>query len=186
MTAHAAELLQRALADDREALGELLRAYRPYVRVLVHAVRGGRPPGPIDDSDLIQDTLLEATRSFETFRGATLGEFVVWLRVLACRTALHTVRKAQAQAFPVELLASQAADDTGPSEALLRQEQAVRLARALENLPAEMRAVVLARHVDELSHAAIAEQRGSTPGAVRILYMRALRRLREELEHSDP
>jgi RNA polymerase sigma-70 factor (ECF subfamily) len=185
MTAKAAELLQRALGDDREALGELLRAYRPYVRVLVHAVRGGRQPGPFDDSDLIQDALLAATRNFETFRGATLGEFVVWLRVIACRTALRTVRKAELQAAPLELPGGPARDDTSPSEALLRHEQAARLARALEDLPADMRAVVLARHVDELPHALIAERLGSTPGAVRVLYVRALRRLREQLEHSD-
>jgi RNA polymerase sigma-70 factor (ECF subfamily) len=191
MAEDATNLLLRAREGDREALGELLCAYRPYVRVLVHAIRAGRAAGPLDDSDLIQDALLAATRGFETFQGTSVGEFVLWLRAITCRTALRTVRRTQLDApLPAEQLLDgarrPAGEGTRPSEALSRQEQAARLARALENLPAAMREVVLARHVDELPHTTIAERMNSTAGAVRILYMRALRRLREVLEQSDP
>jgi RNA polymerase sigma-70 factor (ECF subfamily) len=53
------------------------------------------------------------------------------------------------------------------------------MADALSRLPEDMQQVLLGRHVDGRSHAEIAAALGRTEGAVRMLYLRALRRLRE-------
>lgn len=43
-----------------------------------------------------------------------------------------------------------------------------------------MQQVLLGRHVDQASYADLAERLGCSEGAVRVLYTRAVRRLREE------
>jgi RNA polymerase sigma-70 factor (ECF subfamily) len=68
---------------------------------------------------------------------------------------------------------------SSPSAVASRHEEAARMAEALAQLPEEMQQVLLARHVDDLPHVAIANQLGRTEGATRMLYLRALRRLRE-------
>jgi DNA-directed RNA polymerase specialized sigma24 family protein len=78
-------LLQRARAGDGDALGTLLDRFRPYARLLVRSLRRGRVPGRLDDSDLIQDAFLEADRSIGRFEGASLPEFIGWLRAVVLR-----------------------------------------------------------------------------------------------------
>ena len=132
----------------------------------------------------MQDALLEAHRSFGTFRGTTVAELVVWLRQIAVRSAGHTLRghretakRDLAREQPVQDLA--VASDNSPSAVAIRHEQAARMAEALGRLPGDMQQVLLGRHMDGLSHAEIAQRLGRSEGAVRVLYTRALRRLRE-------
>src|SRR5262245_334634 len=114
-------LLERARAGDSEALGSLLQAFRMYLRVLVHAVRGPDPSPAGDDSDLIQDAIVEAVRGFASFRGTTLEEFRGWLRVVAVRTARRAVRGASAvdRLEGADVLVDH---HSGPSSAAVRQE----------------------------------------------------------------
>src|SRR5947209_17080631 len=86
--------LERARGGDVQALGELLHSFRPYVRVIVHALAQQWRQGVLDDSDLIQDALLEAQKSFAGFRGSTRNQLRAWLRQIAVRTAgrsLHSL-----------------------------------------------------------------------------------------------
>lgn len=176
--------LERARQGDIQALGELLESFRPYVRVIVHALREKRLQSVLDESDLIQDALLEARRSFAGFRGTTVAELTVWLRQIVLRTCQRTQQrlgKGDAAREPLAENLVELLPDAGssPSAVAIRHEQAARMAEALTRLPEEMQQVLLARHADDLAHAAIAREMGRTEGAVRMLYLRALRRLRE-------
>jgi RNA polymerase sigma-70 factor, ECF subfamily len=179
--------LARARLGDRDALGQLLESFRPYVRYLVRALGGERLRPRLGESDLIQDALLEAHRSFAQFRGSTVAELTGWLRRIVVRSAGHSLRHhleagkraaaAEEAAFDLD---GQADPGSTPSAQAARHEEAARMAEALARLPNDMQQVLLGRHMDGLSYAALAEQLGRTEGAVRILYTRALRRLREE------
>jgi RNA polymerase sigma-70 factor (ECF subfamily) len=179
--------LQRARQGDGQALGELLESFRPYVRVIVHGLRDRRVQARLDDSDLIQDALLEAHRSFADFRGTTVAELTVWLRQIVLRSAGHTLRNhlATGKRDPDREQGADAWRDrladagSSPSAVAIRQEQALRMAEALAQLPDDMQQVLLLRHVDGLTHAAIGQQLERTETAVRMVYLRALRRLRE-------
>ena len=180
-------LLEQAKGGETRALGTLLEGFRPYVRVIVRSLRGRRVLARVDDSDVIQDALLEATRSFGDFRGTTVAEFIVWLRQIALRSAGRTLRGLDRtgkrdpgrEAALDDLAALVSRSDSCPSAHAIRQEQAAQMAEALARLPEEMQQVLLLRHVDGLPHPAIAERLGRSPTAVRMLYLRALRRLRE-------
>ena len=183
--------LERARHGDSQALGELLESFRPYVRVIVRASSDKRLQGRIDDYDLVQEAFLEAHRSFADFRGSCVAELVVWLRRIVVRTS-HRMRRHFVQTGKRDLAREQGVDEiaelpadssSSPSAIASRHEEAARMAEALAKLPEEMQQVLLARHVDDLPHATIADQLGRTEGATRMLYLRALRRLRE-LYHS--
>jgi RNA polymerase sigma-70 factor (ECF subfamily) len=179
--------LEQARQGDAQARGKLLESFRPYVRVLVHALRDARLKARLDDSDMIQDALLEAHRSFAGFRGTTVAELAVWLRRIVIRSAGRTIRefagtdkRDPAREQPAEDLAQLLIDSgSSPSAQAIRHEQAGRLIEALARLPEDMQQVLLGRHVDGLKHAAIAQQLGRSEAAVRVLYIRALDRLRQ-------
>jgi RNA polymerase sigma-70 factor (ECF subfamily) len=181
-------LLDRAVEGDAEALGALLESLRPYVRFLVRAVRRGRLGSRLDDSDLIQDALLEAHRNIAHFQGRSLAQLLAWLRPLVVRSAQHGLRghlgtaKRDASREEAGPALAELVPDPGssPSSQAIRQEEILRLAACLGRLPEDMQQVLLGRHADGHSHAALAEQMGRSEAAVRVLYMRALRRLRQE------
>jgi RNA polymerase sigma-70 factor (ECF subfamily) len=178
--------LAQARRGDAQALGALLDSFRPYVRVLVRTLHRGRLQSRLDDSDLIQDALLEAQRQFGRFQGETVAELVAWLRPLVLRSAGHTLRShlgtgkrdaGREQCGVNEQVVDPA---SSPSSQAIRQEQAARLAARLARLPDDMQQVLLGRHVDGLSYADLAQRLDRSEGAIRVLYTRALRRLRQE------
>ncbi len=77
-----------------------------------------------------------------------------------------------------------AAPGSSPSEHAGRQELELRLADALSRLPADYAEVILLRNVEALPHEEVARRMGRGTGAVRMLWVRALARLREELRLS--
>jgi RNA polymerase sigma-70 factor (ECF subfamily) len=181
--------LERARQGNTEALQTLLASFRPYVLVLTQALWIKRLQARLDHSDLAQDALLEAYRSFSAFRGTTVAELVAWLRALVLRTAGHTIRghletgkrdvtREQGGNGPLEWAAD---PGSSPSAQAIQHEQAARMAQTLARLPEDMQQVLLGRHMDSLSYADLARKLNRTEGAVRVLYTRALRRLRDEL-----
>ena len=182
------EALHGARRGDAQALGKLLDSFRPYVRMIVRGRQDPRLQGRLDESDFVQDALLEAHRSFVSFRGNTVAELAAWLRQIVVRTAGHTIRGFAGTAkrnLDCECPGGDALDGLAispaesPSDQAIRHEEAASLAEALSLLPDDMQQVLLGRHLDGLSHAELARALGRSETAVRMLYLRALRRLRE-------
>jgi RNA polymerase sigma-70 factor (ECF subfamily) len=78
-----------------------------------------------------------------------------------------------------------AAEEPSPSGRLEADEQALRLAAALERLPEAQRQALVLQHWHGWSLARIAGHLGRTPGAVAGLLHRGLQRLREHLHEDD-
>ena len=68
MTVVPDELLRDAQAGDAVQLGRLLELYRRYLRLLARLQIGRQLQGKVDESDLVQETFLEAHRNFERFQ----------------------------------------------------------------------------------------------------------------------
>jgi RNA polymerase sigma-70 factor (ECF subfamily) len=190
-------LLARARAGDDGALGTLLEQYRAYLLLLARLELGCRLQGKADPVDLVQEAFLEAARHFRTFRGSSEPELAAWLRQILATCLTHLVRRYYGTgARDVRLerpLAdgsdrSSAAVDRGlvasqssPSQRASRREEAVRLADALEALPADYREVIVLRHLEGLSFPEVARRMGRTLDSVEKLWVRALARLKQAL-----
>jgi RNA polymerase sigma-70 factor (ECF subfamily) len=69
---------------------------------------------------------------------------------------------------------------SSPSAPALRQELSCLLAERLSRLPGPYREVLVLRHLEGLSFPEVADRMGRAPGAVRVLWLRALERLRQQ------
>jgi RNA polymerase sigma-70 factor (ECF subfamily) len=176
----------RPLEQFRDYLGLLARAQlRPLLR------------GKVDGSDVAQQTLLEAHRHADQFRGTTSSEQAAWLRQILARQLANLARDHQRdrrdvrRECPLEQAVEQssarleawlATEQSSPSERAERNEQLTRLAAALAGLPEAQREAVEMRYLQGLSLDEIAEEIGRSAGAVAGLLHRGLEGMRERLE----
>jgi RNA polymerase sigma-70 factor (ECF subfamily) len=68
--------------------------------------------------------------------------------------------------------------------AAMRKERALVLADALASLPDDYREVLVLRHLEGLDFPEVAQRMSRSAGAVRVLWTRALKKLREALSSS--
>jgi RNA polymerase sigma-70 factor (ECF subfamily) len=191
-----AGLLRLARAGDQEALGRLLQACRSYLKLLARLQIDRRLQGKVDPSDVVQETFLQAYRGWGTFAGSAEDELLAWLRaILAARMAKVIRGFVKTQRRDVRLerqlgdeldrssqtFQTLASPQGSPSQKLVRREQALTLANALEQLPPDHREVIILRQLEELSFPAVAERMGRSPDAARKLWIRALAALRHQL-----
>jgi RNA polymerase sigma-70 factor (ECF subfamily) len=192
-----ADWLADARAGDPVAVERLCARYRPWLRVLAGCQVTRRLGAKADASDVVQQALLEACRALPQFRGTTEGELTAWLRAILATVLAHEVRRytgtqgrdvGREVSLDAELAESSrrlrtVLADAGPSpsEQAARHEQEVRLAEVLSRLPDDYREVIVLRHLEGLSHEEVARRMGRGAGAVRMLWLRALSRLRREM-----
>ncbi len=189
-------LLARCRMGDLSAQGELLALCRNYLQVLARARIDKNLRIRCDDSDLVQETLMEALRDFPSFAGATEKELLAWLRRILVRNLADQVKRNKAQVrnwqrqesleemIDRSCQAVQKALAQGissPSVQASRREESVRLADALARLPADYREVIVLRHVQNLKFEQIAARMARSAGATRMLWTRALEKLQSEL-----
>jgi len=191
-------LLDQAKGGADAALGDLLSSYDHYLTLLARVQIGRRLRGKVDPADLVQETFLEAHRQFTRFRGTTEAELTAWLRrILAGQLAQMVRRYVGTQARDVNLereLGAQldqssaaidadlAASISTPSQRASRREQVVLLADALGNLPDDYREVIILRHLEGLTPTEVATRMGRSVDSVQKLWVRALARLRTQME----
>jgi RNA polymerase sigma-70 factor (ECF subfamily) len=193
------ELIRQCRAGAPGARESLFDRYQAYLQVLARAQLGRHLRGKCDPSDVVQMTLLEAHRDFAAFQGSHEPELLAWLRRILAHNLFNEARRFAAQqrdsAREVSLdqvragiehssvaLAGAMADNTPtPSQLASQRESAVRLADALSRLPDDYQTVLLLRIFEELPAEEVAQRMGRSAGAVRMLQMRALGALREQM-----
>jgi RNA polymerase sigma-70 factor (ECF subfamily) len=192
------QLLAAYRAGNAEAGNRLFHQHVPWLKILAQLQLESRFEAKFDSADLVQQTLLEAVKAFPQFRGSTTGEFTAWLRQILAHVLAHEIRRyagtrkrdlgrersldetlSQASQRLGDLLP---ATGTSPSQEAARNERQVLVARALMALPQDHREVLILRNFQGLSHEEVARQMNRTPGAVRMLWVRALTHLQQELK----
>lgn len=190
-------LLANARAGDSEALSQLLALYRNYLALLARARISSALRVRIDSSDVVQETLMEAYRDFAQFAGSSEGQLMVWLRKILANNLANQARHHHAQKRAVDRQRSLqeeldrsslnmerflAAEISSPSQRASQRERSVILSDALARLPSDYREVLVMRHMEDAKFDTIAERMDRSPGAARMLWVRALEQLRKEME----
>src|SRR5580704_2799232 len=180
--------------------GSALEPFRKYLRVLAHVHLDSRLRGKLDPSDVVQQTLLRACVGFDDLRSREPAVVAAWLRKILSRTLADGVRDLERAKRDVGrersieqavdesasgLEAWLAADQSSPSERADRNEQLLRLADALCELPDDTRTAVVLKHCRGWTLAQISQHLGRTPSAVASLLHRGLKQLRELLHAGD-
>lgn len=171
--------------------------FRSYLRFLARVHLDGRLKGKVDPSDLVQQSLLEAHKARTQFRGTTDAERAAWLRQILAHHIAHSLRdlnrgkrdvsrerslQAALDASSVRMEAWLAAEESSPSQHVLKQERMLLVAEAVEKLPLDQQEAVILRYWQGLKLAEIAEQLGRTTGSVAGLIQRGLKALQEHLK----
>ena len=193
-------LLDRAGDGDLSARHELLERYRRYLRSLIAVRLDRRVARRVDASDIVQDTLADASVRMDHYLRARPLPFLDWLRRLARdrvvdahRRHLGSLRRSVARERPtseltdasaVELGRRLMAADTSPSNRLDRRERFDRIAAALTSLPDRDREVLVMWYLEQRPAREIAEILGITERGLRSRHLRALLRLRGCLQSS--
>ena len=174
---------------------------RSYLKLMATTHFDRKLRARVSPSDVVQETLLEAHRGFPVFRGGTEPEFVAWLRQILMHNLLSAVRShlmAQKRDVRREVSIHSVRDsfersrtqldaflmDRGPSPSdnAQHREHAVLLADLLAELSADHRRVLMLRHLDGLGFNEIAAHMNRTAPATRILWLRAVEKLRRRLK----
>ena len=160
--------------------------YRAYLLLLARWQRHKGADGALDSSDAVQQTLLQAYRKREQFRGQTQAEMAAWLRQILAHVIADGCKKRLPRVILDDLDQSTArlenllqTAQTTPSEKLQRKEQLLQLAGAMESLLDDERAAVELTYFHGCSRAEIARQLNRpTAKAAGDLVARAMRKLR--------
>lgn len=171
-----------------------LEQYRSYLLLLARMHLEG-PRERIEPSDVVQQTLLEAHAQAARLPSVE-GELAAWLRA-ALANNIHDARRhlrrkrrdvARERSLADQLHASSqmldgklAALESSPSHQAMRQEDLLRLADSLWNLPAAQRDAIVLHHLQGWTLSETAKQLDRTDAAVAGLLHRGLRKLRELL-----
>lgn len=169
------ELIAAWLAGDERAATELVRRHaRALARFLAGA---GAPEADLDD--LVQETFIRAFRAAASFRSQC--QFRTWLLTIGGNALKDLGRRlARRRIVPLdERVESRDGDPHARAEAGEVEEQ---LRRGLERLPRMQREVFLLRAQQGFEYDEIAVALDTTPGAARVHYHHAVKRLKEWLK----
>lgn len=159
---------------DEQAAAELVRRHaRALAQFLVGA---GVDEAELDD--VVQETFIRAFRALGGFRGQC--RFRTWLLAIGGNVAKDAGRRVR-RLRRVSLEESVEDPSGTPHELAEAGEAAARLGEGLKTLPRLQREVFLLRAQQGLEYDDIAAALDTTPGAARVHYHHAVRRLKELL-----
>lgn len=179
------------MADETD--GASLDGFRSYLRLLANMQIDRRIRSKVDASDIVQQTLMQAHKAREQFRGDNDAQRAAWLRQILARNLMHATRdmtrdkrdvrreksmQASLDQSSMRLEGLLANDESSPSMKMNRNEQIMLIADAVDQLPDDQRDALLMHYLEQKSLPDIAEAMGKTRGSVAGLVRRALESLR--------
>jgi len=189
------EAIHAIRGGDVSELGLLVNIYRPYLLKLASSQLEGNLAIKFAPSDAVQETMLQATRDFPQFRGATETQLRQWLQTILLRTLAdvhRSYRLSKKRRLSLEVRVNSGTHyglqmqltsrDPSPSAGLRREESSVELHQAISRLSQDHQSIIRLRNFDRLSFDEIGKRLMRTSEAARKLWCRAIERLAEELE----
>lgn len=142
-----------------------------------------------DPADIVQDTLMEAFRDFDSFQGENLEQLFGWLRQILRNNTYNIHRKYLStdkrqvgrEAAINRDIAEQLIDQRDPQLWVDELQDRESIESGLDRLPKHMREVIVLRNRDGLSFSEIGAELGRSAEAARKLWSRSLARLQKEI-----
>ena len=195
-------LLALCSSGDEHALNELMQKYRSRLKRLVRLRLNPLLRTRVDDSDVIQDAFLEASKRIEEFAKSPEVPFFLWIRKIVAHKLVNihrvhldaecrTVNRELSMQSPVPVANSTCIAEQllvrseSPSGAAQRAEQRRILEEILNSMEENDREVLALRHFEQLSNVEIASVLGIQITTASKRYVRALTRLRDHLAERD-
>ncbi|MBL9086392.1 MAG: sigma-70 family RNA polymerase sigma factor [Planctomycetia bacterium] len=173
-------LVQAALVGGPDALAPLIERLRPRLVLWCAARMSQALRAHTEPEDAAQDVLMAVLKDFHTYSGPPDRQFFGWFFTVAANKMRDLVDYwAAKKRQPGERAAM---SQTSPSQAAARRELAQIVRDAVGRLPEDYRTVVSLLKFEGRDIAEVAQIMDRTPNAVRILYCRALKELRELID----
>lgn len=190
-------LIDRAREGDEQARNELFSKCRGYLNVIAQSHMESWMATKVDTSDLIQQTMLEAHRGFEKFRGNSEGEWLAWLRQILQNNTVDVIRHykgaAKRDVSREQIASAMGGDDASrqyfdpelsaasPSGIVMQHEAELELAAAIDGLSEDYRRVIILRSLQKLSFDEVAARMDRSGPATQMLWARAIKQLEKNL-----
>ncbi|MCA9059978.1 MAG: sigma-70 family RNA polymerase sigma factor [Planctomycetaceae bacterium] len=192
-------LLQRIRNQDADALADLFAQYRARLKQMIRLRMDRRLQGRVDPSDVLQEAWLDVAGRAADYAARPEMPFFLWVRMITGQRLLEIHRRhlqtqmrdaglevslyggALPQANSLSLAAQLLGKLTSASEAAMRSELQIHLQRVLNAMEPIDREVLALRHFEELNNNEIATVLGLSKATTSNRYVRALKRLKDEL-----
>jgi RNA polymerase sigma-70 factor (ECF subfamily) len=181
------QVVERALAGDHEAFGEIMRRWERRIFALTYGILGREE----DARDATQETFIAAFRNLSGFRGD--AKVSSWLHRIAVNQCITRQRRAKVRG---ETSLEGAAEDNGvqfaapihesPARIVEGRERTEAVRRAVNTLPPELREVLVLKEFEELTFQEIADTLQVPLSTVKSRLYTALKQLRLRLEKFSP
>jgi RNA polymerase sigma factor (sigma-70 family) len=178
------ELIKDALKGDQKAFKGLVVRHQGSVFHIVFRIVRDKEVA----NDLVQETFMKAFSSLKSYRSEF--RFSTWLYKIAANSSIDYLRKKRIQALSLDNplktedgeVTIEVADYTHhPEMEMERRERAVSIQEAINSLPDKYRRVIVARHQEEKSYEAIADELSLPVGTVKARIFRARELLKKRL-----
>lgn len=188
------------MAQETAGHDQDLERFREYLALLGRLQLDPRLQGKVDLSGVVQQTLLEAHQAWDQLQHLSAAKQAAWLRRALANNLTDEVRKlstaardvahemsleAALEASSARLEACLASDRSSPPDQAMRNEQLLRLAEALAQLPETQRQAIELHHLRGWPLAEVAGDLRRSKEAVAQLIFRGLKRLRKLLQDEE-
>lgn len=190
-----AEQLAAAQRGLPAELGEILNSFRNYLLLIANRELGESIQAKIGASDIVQETFLQAEKIVNRFEGSSRQEFAAWLAQILefklSQTRRHfagSQKREVARERSLEPLEEQLFRDLrlpeaeSPSACCAQCEEGAAIDAAIRRLPTDYRVEIELRSLQGKTFAEVGQALNRTTDAARMLWGRAVLRLRKELQ----
>ena len=170
------DLVSATVSGNREAFDVIVARHRRAVYHVCYRFVNNHE----DASDLAQDAFVRAWRGIKNFKGESA--LSTWLHRIAINVCLNRVSAKTLATEPID--STEPVADVrieGAPHAMIREERAVAVRKAIAELPKKQRATLILRAYHDMSHQQIADVLGSSVGAVKANFFHALANLKKNL-----
>ncbi len=189
-------LLERIAGGDQAALGEIFLQHQERLEIIVRFRMDPRLQGRLDSGDVVQESLLEATRRIDYYFSNRKTTFFLWLRYLTLQklNELHRhhfgvkardknrevsiFKRIDSPATTAQIAHVLFDDQTSPSAAMLRDEARLVIENALGVMDPVDQEILALRHFEKLSNVEVAESLSLNESTASKRFVRALQKLK--------